>query len=194
MVETGLNITDSEFNEMMSHRPIVKFKPVKNSLTKAGDKILLAKTLGIAPSEVNDYIKNVSDAMQDVNRLSFLPKDRIDAIKTYVFRHGSKDDLVVFLNYELTKSKNLLKTLYTTLDYYSGGVADYFIRPIHRMDNKTLIKIYNVIDKNLKASEQEGKITKEENLKAAKWALYRIYTIQNNNKLINAVKTYNILR
>jgi len=111
-------------------------------------------------------------------------------LKTYVYRHGSKDDLVNFLDYELKKSKNLVTTLYKTLTYYSGGVADYFIRPIHRMDNKTLIRVYNVIDKNIKESESMGLISEAESNKIAKWALVRIYKIQSNSKLINAIKTY----
>ena len=83
--------------------------------------------------------------------------------------------------------------LYNTLEYHTGGIADYFIRPIHKMDNKTLVRIYNVIDKQLKIQKENGLISEEENTKIAKWALCKIYTIQNNNKFINAVKTYKVL-
>ena len=186
-----INLAD--FRGLMQHRPLIKFRPLKNSFTKRGDKILLAKTLGISPAEVTDYIENVENDFREIEDLGFLPKDKIDAIKTYVYRHGSKDDIVAFLDYELKEEKDVLKTLYRTLDYHTGGIADYFIRPIHRFDNKTLVKIYNVIDKNLKFNRENGNITEEQNDKIAKWALYRIYEIQNNNKFINSVKTYKTL-
>ena len=194
IVEHNIAITGKDFSALMKNRPLVKFKPIRNSFTKRGDKILLAKTLGIEPNEIPDYIENLRDDMEEGNSLSFLPEDKFDAIKTYVYRHGSKDDIVSFLDYELKRSKDVLKTLYTTLEYHTGGIADYFIRPIHRLDNKTLVRVYNVIDDNLQISKKEGKISDEENQKIAKWTLYQIYQIQNNNKLINAMKTYKTLK
>ena len=192
VIETQL--TAPEFKGLMEKRPLIKFKPIKNSFTKRGDKILLAKTLGIPESDVDEYIKNVIDALDDINQLSFLPKDKIDAMKTYVYRHGSKDDIVTFLNIELTESKDKLKTLYRTLEYHTGGLADYFIRPIHRLDNKTMVKIYNIIDKNIDAAYKAGDISEEDRQKIAKWTLVKIFRIQNNNKLINAIKTYKTLK
>lgn len=194
IVEHHIAISGKDFSALMKNRPLIKFRPLKNSFTKRGDKILLAQTLGIEPVEVPDYIENIKDDMKEVDELKFLPKDEFDAIKTYVYRHGSKDDVIEFLDYELKNTKDILKSLYTTLEYHTGGVADYFIRPIHRFDNKTLVKIYNVIDKNLHEARANGKIEEEENLNIAKWALYRIYEIQNNNKFINAVKTYKTLK
>ena len=194
IIEHHIAISGKDFSALMKNRPLVKFKPIRNSFTKRGDKILLAKALGIEPVEVPEYIENVKNSMEEVDELTFLPKDEFDAIKTYVYRHGSKDDVVEFLDYELRTTKDILKTLYTTLEYHTGGVADYFIRPIHRFDNKTLVKIYNVVDKNLHEARANGKIEEEENLDIAKWALYRIYEIQNNNKFINAIKTYKTLK
>ena len=118
----------------------------------------------------------------------------MEMLKTYVYRHGSKDELVAFLDYELNKVTDIEKTLYRTLEYYSGGIADYFIRPIHRMDNKTLIKIYNVINKNIQQARDNGRISDERSEKIAKWALIQIYRIQNNSKFINAIKTYKNLK
>ena len=189
-----VKISGTEYQWIAGKRPLEKFKPIKNSLTKRGDKILLAKMLGIEPGEVDNYILNVQEALQDLDKLGFLPKDKIEAIKTYVYRHGSKDAVVEFLDYELTVSTDILKTLYRTLDYHTGGVADYFIRPIHRMSNLTLVKLYNVIDKNLKNARDRGSITDEQYNNTAKNALVRIYQIQNNSQLINAVKTYKILK
>ena len=189
-----VKLSGTEFKWIMSKRPLQKFKPLKNSFKKRGDKIMLAKMLCIEPALLDDYISNTEDAMQDFANLSFLPKDKLDAIKTYVYRHGSKDDIAVFLDYELKSSGDILETLYRTLDYYAGGLADYFIRPIHRMSNSTLIKLYNVIDKNLKKARDEGSITEEQYDRTAKSALVRIYQLQNNSKLINAIKTYKVLK
>jgi hypothetical protein len=187
-------ISSTDFKTLMQNRNLEKFRPLKNSFTKKGDKLILAKALGIKPSEVSDYVKNVKDAIQDINSLSGISPEKINMLKTYVYRHGSKDELVAFLDYELNKTKDIEKTLYRTLQYYSGGVADYFIRPIHRMDNKTLIKIYKTINKNIKLANTEGRISDAQSEKYAKWALIQIYKIQNNSKFINAIKTYRTLK
>lgn len=189
----GTEISTSEYKGLMQNRPLKKFRPIKNSFTKRGDKILLAKTLGIEPAEVDDYIENVQDALKNIDELDFLPQSKIEAIKTYVYRHGSADGVISFLDYELSHSKNILKTLYTTLEYHTGGAADYFIRPVHRMSNTTMIQLYNVIDKNIEAARSSGCISEEETNEIARWSLVAIYNIQNNSKFINAVKTYKIL-
>ena len=192
VIET--KITSAEFKGLMENRPLQKFRPLKNSYTKMGDKIILAKALGIQPSQVADHIKNVVNSMKDINDLGFLPIDNFEIIKSYVYRHGSKDELVAFLDYELTKSKHVVDSLYKNLNYYAGGIADYFIRPIHRMDNKTLVKLYNIVDKHINISRQNGLITDEESKKLTEWTLIQIYKIQNNSKLINAIKTYKTIK
>ena len=187
------HISGAEYKFIMNNRPLRKFRFVKNSFTKRGDRILLANTLEIEPAELDDYIENVEEGIADVDKLSFLSKDKIDAIKTYVYRHGSTDDITAFLDYELKTSKDILNTLYRTLEYNTGGIADYFIRPVHRMSNKTLIKLYNVIDKNIKSARDTDSISEEESSEIARWALIQIYKLQNNSQLINAIKTYKIL-
>ena len=186
------NITSAEFKTLMDNRVLQKFRPLKNSFTKRGDKILLAKALELPPNQIPQYIKTTTEALNDIDNLS-LPKDKIDMLKAYVYRHGSKDELVAFLDYELTKTKDLEKTLYTTLRYHNKGVADYFIRPIHKMDNNTLVKVYRIIDKHIKKARENGQFSDAQSEKIAKWALIQIYKIQNNSKLINAIKTYNTL-
>ena len=118
----------------------------------------------------------------------------MELLKTYVYRHGRIDELIEFLNYELKSSKNVIKTLYTTLEYHNNGVADYFIRPIHRMDNKTLLRIYNLLYNSIQDSQYTGLITEAEKEKIALWALKRIYLIQNNSKLLRAIQTYDVLK
>lgn len=183
-------ISGSDFKMMMDGRPLKLFRPLKNSYTKAGDKKLLAIALGIKPNDVDDYVKNVTlqvRSMQDLNSMG-ISKDKYEEIKTYVFRHGTKEQLIDYLDYELANAKDILKMLYHTLEYNSGGVADYFIRPIHRLDNSTMLGIYNTIDKNLKLSKSTGKISDAQAQETAQWALARIYEIQNNQRLQNAIK------
>lgn len=187
-------ITDVEFKTLMDNRVLQKFRPLKNSYTKLGDKILLAKALNIPTSKVSDYVKEVTASLKDIDNMKFLPHGTMQMLKTYVYRHGSKDELITFLDYELTKTEDTLRCLYRNLEYHSGGVADYFIRPIHRMDNKTLIKVFTVVNKHIKLTQKSGKISEAESQKLAKWALVQIYKIQNNSKLINAIKTYKTLK
>lgn len=187
-------ISSMDYKTLMQKRGLKKFRPLKNSFTKKGDKILLAKALNINPSQVSDYVKNVSSSIQEIDNIDFLSPEKIELLKIYVYRHGTKDELVSFLDLELTKSKDLTKSLYHTLSYYSGGIADYFIRPIHRMDNGTLLKIFKIINKHIEKSISEGKLTDANAKSIAKWALIRIYQIQNNSKLINALKTYKMLK
>lgn len=187
-------ITSSDFKILMQNRTLQKFRPLKNSYTKWGDKIILAKAIGVKPSEIPEFIKKTTKAIGKMEELEFLAPSKLEMVKTYVYRHGSKDELVNFLDWELKHAKDILKTLYSTLNYYSGGVADYFIRPIHRMDNKTMIRIYSVINKNIKISQSAGKLSDADSKRIAKWALIRIYQIQNNSKFINAVKTFDVLK
>ena len=187
------NITSVEFKEILGKRALQKFRPLKNSFTKQGDKMLLAKALEIPIYEIPKYIKNVTVALKQIDGLKFLPKDKLEMLKTYIYRHGSKDELVLFLDYELSKANNIVNTLYKTLEYHNHGIADYFIRPIHRLDNKTLIKIYKIINKHIKQSYKLGKTSDIESEKIAKWALIQLYKIQNNSQFINAIKTYNSL-
>lgn len=181
-------ITLTEFKELMKHRPLIRFRPIKNSFTKKGDKILLAKSLGIEQKEVNKYIESIIKnefSLKDAQRTS-----DIDKVKTYVYRHGTKNQVASFLEHELSDVKTVLEKLYKTLEDNSGGLADYFSRPIHRMDNRTLRKLYNTIDKALRSSYDAGYIKKEELDSVSEWALVKIYQIQNNSKVIRAFELY----
>lgn len=184
-------ITKYEFEELMSERPLIRFRPLKNSFTKKGDTIILAKSLGIAEKDIKKYINSIIENNFEIQ--DNLKKDNIEKVKTYVFRHGTKAQVVSFLEYELSDAKTTLKKLYKTLEENSGGLCDYFSRPIHRMDNKTLGKLYNTIDKSLRSAEKAGVISKAEMNSTAEWALVKIYQIQNNSKLLRACEIYNTL-
>ena len=181
-------ISNNEFINMMQGRALIRFRPLKNSYTKWGDKILLAKTLNILPSQVSDYVENVSAAMNDVSQMSKLPIDKLDSVKTYVYRHGTKNEVVTFLDYELKHTKDFIKTLQNTLEYGNGGLADYFVRPIHRMTNKYMVNIYTILSENINLAASQGLITDEQMSKLTEYALVRVYNIHHNNKLINAIR------
>jgi hypothetical protein len=59
--------------------------------------------------------------------------------------------------------------------------------------NKTMLKIYNVVNNHIKSAKENGDFDEVHSEKIAKWALIQIYRIKNNSKLINAIKTYNEL-
>lgn len=179
------DITQNEFKELMSHRPLVRFRPLKNSFTKQGDDIMFAKSVGITKKEIRKYINSIID-----NNFENQHPENIEKAKAYVYRHGTKAQVISFLEYELSDVKTTLQKLYKTLEDNSGGLADYFSRPIHRMDNITLGKLYNSIDKSLKNSANAGYINKADLNSHAQWALVRIYQIQNNSKLIRACEIY----
>jgi len=186
-------MTSEEYSILMQGRPLEKFKPVKNSFTKRGDKILLAKALDIQTSEVNSTIESVYNSMIQNGNIE-LSRDKINLLRSYVYRHGTKDQVVAFLGDELSHTKDILQLLYRTLQYDTNGVADYFLRPIHRLDNKTLVKIYKTVDENLVQAKNEGKITEMDELKTSELVLKRIYLIQNNSRLLGAIKTYKTLK
>lgn len=183
-----VKLSNSEFLDMMQSRPLIKFRPLKNSYTKWGDKIILSKSLGILPSQLDSYIKNVSQAMIDINKMNKFPMEKIDSIKTYVFRHGTQGQVVAFLDYELKNSKDFLLTLHSTLEYGHGGMADYFERPIHRMKDQTFVDLYNVINTNLNTVHNSGLISETQKANAAEWALAQLISLQENSKFSNAIK------
>lgn len=185
-----LQISSSDYKLIMKNRPLIKFRPLKNSFTKRGDKKILSQSLNIPLSDVDDYVDKIVTEMEiDKTQIPSDP-ETIDKVKTYVYRHGKKEQVVKCLDYELNHAKNILKVLYSTLEYNTGGVADYFMRPIHRLDNKTLSQLYNVVDKNLKAGASAGAIPPDKSQDAAQWALIQIFRIQNNQRLRNAFKVF----
>ena len=185
-------ISSSEFTNLMKSRPLIKFRPLKNSFTKRGDKKLLAMTLEIEPTDVDSYVEDLTKKLELCNKIDTITvsKSDVEAVKTYVYRHGKKAQVLAFLDYELSNAKDILTNLYKTFQYETGGVADYFYRPIHRLDNKTMVRIYNIVDKNLTKARQNGNITDAQRIDTAKWALVQIYQIQNNQRLRNALKVY----
>lgn len=179
------SISRAELEKILAHRPLIRLRPLKNSFTKQGDDIMFAQSVGINKKEIRKYINSIIN-----NNFTNQHPENIEKTKAYVYRHGSKAQVISFLEYELSDVKTTLRKLYKTLEDNSGGLADYFSRPIHRMDNSTLRKLYNSIDKSLRASVDAGYIKKEDLNSHAQWALIRIYQIQNNSKILKAYEAY----
>ena len=182
------DITKDEFNIIMKNRPLKRGRPLKNSFTKQGDDIILAKSLGIEKAQIPNYINStINNNFEETDDIS---KDNIEQMKTYVYRHGTKEQVLAFLKYELSDAKNTLGNLYRTLDENSGGLASYYTRPIHRMDNTTLRNIYITINNSLENSYNAGYIGSDKLDSVSEWALVRIYQIQNNSRLIRAYNAF----
>lgn len=181
-----------DLKEILKSRPLVRFRPLKNSFTKQGDKIILAKSLNLKPKEINGYINSM--IIQGIENNSSISNDNIEKVKSYVFRHGTKKQVLKFLEHELSDTKNILTNLYKTMEENAGGLFDYYQRPIHRMSNNNLKEVYQVIEKSLKNAELSGTIDKQTLKYNSEWALVKIYQIQNNSKLIRAYHKYESLK
>lgn len=182
------SISDVDFNWLMQNRALKKFRPLKNSYTKRGDKLLLAQALNIPASDVPKYIRNVTDILKNATKLSQIEQVSINKLRSYVYRHGNQDELVAFFDNELANSNNIKNSLDKNLEYENGGIADYFVRPIHRMKNKTFIALVNTIDKYVNKFVENGFLTQKEADELSKYSLIRVYQLWQNSKLINAIK------
>ena len=183
-------ISGTDYEMMMGIRPLKLQNPLKNIYIKFVDWKITAHALGIKPSEVRSYMGNIVNKLESMEDLKTLgiSEDVYKQIKTHVYRMGSKKQVITVLDYELRHTEDILDTLYHTLDYNSCGIANYFMFPHRRLDNNTLIKVYKVIDDNLKSSSALGKISEANALQASEWALAKIYEIQNNQHFKNSLK------
>ena len=183
-------ISGTDYETMMESRPLKLQNPLKNVYIKFVDWKITAQALGVKPSEVRKYMGDVVNklaTMEDLKTLG-ISEDVYKQIKTHVYRMGSKKQVITTLDYELRHTENILDSLYHTLDYNSCGIANYFMFPHRRLDDNTLIKVYKVIDNNLKISSASGKISEANALQASEWALAKIYDIQSNQHFQNLVK------
>ena len=138
-----VSLNSAEYNALISQRPLLSYKPIRNAFTKRGDKILLAKAIGVPENKIEQEIAYAMKSINDFDSLNFLTKDQIKSLKTYIYRHGTKEQMLKMLNYELGTSPNVISIIKKTLEYNNFGVADYFTRPIHRMSNKTFVNIFS---------------------------------------------------
>lgn len=183
-----IELGTEDFNIIMANRHLMIFRPFKNIFTKNGDRVLLAKTLEIPLNEMDDFVKKATKSLPPKGEASFISEDKLNAIKTYIYRHGSQEQVIKFMDFELSHAKDIKKTLRQTLEYTKGGVADYFTRPIHRMKDKTLVGLYETVAQNLEDRKKAGEITEEEFLIISKVALVRIFQLQENSKFKNSAR------
>lgn len=195
----NLKLTQADFSHLMKGRPLVKFRPFKNSFTKKGDKIMLANGLDIPLDKVDEYIEHViaeailkfDDAEEEKQKKLLETKEKnIELVEEYVFRHGTKEEMLKFLEHEMANQKLILKKLYKILDENVGALYRYFERPCHLLDNATAVKMYKIINRGLDEAQKAGYIDENVNIEASKWALKQIYLIQSNYKFLNAVKYF----
>jgi len=184
-IKSVLNVTlsSTEYKILLNNRPLLWGKPIKNAFTKRGDTILLAQALGIPDSRIKLYIKDVEKELTDTNEIKSTEQDKFNSVKTYVYRHGTKKQVNAFLNYDLSHTLNIKNTLNNLLSYNTGGVADYFSRPIHRMDDETFVNIFSTINRNIYAAHDKGQLTDAQALSLSEQALAELYIIQENSKL-----------
>jgi len=185
-------LSSEDFNLVMYQRPLLRFRPMRNIAMCKGDKILLAKSLGVPPNELKLYIDETVNTLKSGQNWNKLPEDKMKSIKTYIYRHGSNDQLALFYDYELEMSKNLPKTLNKTLSFNNGGVADYFTRPIHRMSDKTLLNLYGITNKHLEKAQNNGTISEQELIASSIWSLNQLCLMQDNSRLIRKNSEYKV--
>jgi len=183
-----VSLTSDEYNMLISNRPLLRDKPITNIIRYRGDKILMAKALGVGVNQLNAYIDEVTNSLDKAGNLSWLPDDKANMIKTYIYRHGKKNQLISFFNYELSKSGNIEQTLHQALEYGNNSVADYFARPVHRMSKDTMIKLLSTIMKHIVEAKNQHKISEMDTLDLSQYVLGRIYVLQSNSGFIPGKK------
>ena len=160
---------------------------------------MLANGLDIPLDKVDDYIERViaeailkfDDAEEEKQKKLLETKEKnIELVEEYVFRHGTKEEMLAFLENEMANQKLILKKLYKILDDNVGTLYKYFERPCHLLDNATAVKMYKIINRGLDEAQKAGYIDENVNIEASKWALKQIYLIQSNYKFLNAVKYF----
>ncbi len=179
-------VTSAEYATLLETRPLKKGRPLKNSMIKRADMYILAGALGIEKSDIEKYIENIVKNNFEIQENA--KKEDLEITKQYLYRHGKKDDVMKLLEHELSDAKHMLIYLYRTLERNTGGVFDYFIRPIHLLDNRTAKRMHKLINSSLKNAQEQGFISSSENLAAADFALKQIYNIQSNYKLLKAAQ------
>lgn len=196
---TCFHLSRAEYAMIMKNRPLIKYRPIKNLFTKKGDKVLLAKGLGIEVQDVDRIINTIIDnnfIVDNINyindehweRMFHVDENTIQMIRTYVYRHGKKEQVLKFLDNELSDMKLILKKLYHNLNSELDSVEGFYSRPCHILDNVSARRLYDNVSKRLIEAKTGGFITDEQHLTAINDTLKWIYKIQNNSDIKKAFK------
>lgn len=222
-----LCISKQEYEGIISKRPLIKFRPVRNTFIKSSDKALLAESLNIPKSDIDKYINETIDYLlyknpasiyydgtiklqnyyteeifrqilekQNITKEEDIKKQEllfyqqpVGIMGDYIYRHGSKTQLLNYMKLQLSDAKSMLKQLYNILDTECGSLMSYFVRPIHVLDNHSVVKMHKIVKDGLSEAQNRGYISKEEYSQNVQWALEKIYAIQSNTTLREALRT-----
>ena len=120
-----------ELKEILKTRPLIRFRPLKNSFTKQGDKKLLSKALGIEPSQVDGYINSMV-------KNGYISSSEADSAynEELIFKKGEDDNGLKMVMYYQDAVYNELKDLeekyYNIVKKYTKKID--FISKIFRSD------------------------------------------------------------
>ncbi|MDD3238343.1 MAG: hypothetical protein PHV37_09645 [Candidatus Gastranaerophilales bacterium] len=193
----SLVMSKGEYKALLEKRPLIKYRAVRNILIKKADQQFLADQLGINPTDVSSYIDNIIDNVAKTRIPQYIPANNEFAKKVkiapgilepYIYKHGTKDQVINWFEYRLSDVKTALQELYKTLDDNAGGVYDYFSLPKHFLDNKNIEKMDKIVTTSMGNAQKAGYISKDQNVEACRWALQQINEIQNNSVIRRAVK------
>lgn len=132
--------------------------------------------------------QNITDERDRQMQELLYYQEHSSVMEPYIYRHGSKEQLINYMKLQLSDAKSALKQLYNILDNECGGLYSYFERPIHVLDNRSVIKMHNIIKDGLGEAHKQGYITQDCYDRNVQWALEKIYEIQSNTSLREALR------
>ena len=153
---------------------------------------MLAHLLKMDKGGIDSYIDSIIS--RNFQNLTPLEIQNMGNIRAYIYKKGVFSQVLGMLEYELSDVRTTLTFLYLTLEHNSGGLADFIRLHNRSMNNGTISAVYSIIDKSIRKSAGAGYIRKTEAEKISKWALTRIYELQNNPQVVHAMDLYRSLK
>lgn len=222
----NLCISKKEYELIVKNRPLIKFRPLRNTYIKSCDKSLLAESLNVPVFDVDTVINETIDYLlyrnpdslyydtekqiditytkkifnqlmlkQDITQKEDIQKQEllfysqpVAIMGDYIYRHGSKNQLLNYMKLQLSDAKSVLEQLYNILNTECRGLYSYFERPIHILDNRSILKMEKIIKNGLGEAHKKGYIKSDTYSQNVQWALDRIYQIQSDTSLREAFR------
>lgn len=150
----SLIISKQEYAAMMKHRPLIKFKPIRNAFIKQGDLSLLAESLDVPKNMVNTVIDDTIQYMIYMNPDSMYYNPKVYKQNEYMEMLIKKDEAMKGIIAQNDREKE-------ELNYYrerAGVIGPYIFRhgskeqlteymKLELSDAKTALKnLYNILD------------------------------------------------
>ncbi len=197
--ENKAHISRAQYSMMLKNRPLLNYRPIKNSFTKKGDQQLLAHSLGISIYDIDKLINHIIETEFENSQYEYydelhwrrmhdVDEETKEITKDYVMRHGTKEQVLEYLKWHLHHAGNILDALYFNLESDLLSLNQYYLRPCHMLDSVSANNLYDTIHKELKNAHNKGDITMEQNLKAAQDTLDWIYKIQTASGIQRALR------